>query len=695
MIEQDSDAKIILETLFSLSKIAASAKDLPSLWEPLFKIVLGALKVDAGTLMTQEGEKLVRRVAIGMSEEIMQEPPIPREKGGISWGVVETQKPAVITDLSKEKIASKALYSADMHSLVTVPMVARDKIVGVMSIFTRKERHFSQKDLHLFGAIANQAAMAIVSIRSTELLEENRQRLEEMTALNELSQSIATLFNFEETLKTIMGVITRMLRADKGVLTLFDHRDRLLKAIPPAFNLTDSQIQDFRCRYDEGITGFAFCKGIPIRANVLDSKTAAILKRAGLGEIKSVLASPLKVKSQTLGVIHVFSKRENNFLNPDLKLFSILSSQAAVVVSSSYMYREIEEERKKDQALLSSIGEGVLAVDQGGEIILFNTAGEQISGYLEEELLGKTVLETLGLWNKDKERMEEGFSPINQVLADGDPQTLKEVYLKGRDGNLFPAYLSIAPIRDADNKIIGAILVFRDISPDLEVEQMKEELISIATHELRTPITGIKGYLDMILDGDTGEINDETKKMIEEVVKINQRLADLVDDLLNVSRIEQKRIEIRPAVINFNQAISDALEELKIQAQDKKISLIFNEKEKFEVKADPERLRQVLINLIGNSIKYTPQGKVEISLSKKDQEIICSVKDSGVGMSKEAQKNLFEKFYRIRTEKTRNISGTGLGLWICRRLVEMMGGKIWVESAEGEGSKFSFSLPAG
>lgn len=686
------DSKVVLDTLYAISKISTQAHDLPSLWEPLLDIVLKALNVDAGTLMTLEGDFLVRRVARGMGEEIMKEPPIPSSKGGVSWGVVKSGKSALITDIAKEKVASKTLAET-MHSLVTVPMNAREQIIGVMSVFTRKERNFSEKDLNLFQTIANQAAIAIVSIRSTELLQENRKRMAELAALNELSRSISTLFNFEETLSSIIQLIVKMLKSDMGVLTLFNHKDRLLHAVSPAVGLTDLQIKDLRLRSDEGLTGQVFCKGVPLMMNQIDPSTTTVLSRAAIIGVQSILAAPLKVKSQTLGVIHVFSKKPNNFIEEDLRLFAILSSQAAVVVNSSYMYQEIEEERKKDDALLTSIGEGVLAFDQNEKIIMLNTTGEYITGYLEEEVLNKTPDEVLQLSDKQNKPILKENLPMDKVLRKGKPITLNEIYLKKRNNEFFPAWLSCAATRDANDKVIGGIIVFRDISEELQVEQMKQELIAIATHELRTPITGIKGYLDMILEGDTGKLGPDTQETIEEVVKINQRLADLVDDLLNVGRIEQGRIEIKPVAMDIAKLIEEVVKELQIQAKEKNLELRFEKHEMEQVKADTERTRQILINLIGNAIKYTPTGSVTVTLGKNEHQVIVAVEDTGMGISPEGQKNLFEKFYRVKTEKTRVITGTGLGLWIVKQLVEKQGGKIWFESQEGKGSTFHFSLP--
>ena len=484
-----------------------------------------------------------------------------------------------------------------------------------------------------------------------------------------------------------------MLRGDKGVFALFDHQDHLLKAQSPSFGLSPSQIRDFRTRNDEGITGQAFCKGVPIMMAELDEETKRTLARAKITGVKSMLAAPLKVKSQTLGVIQVFSENPHNFKREDLRLLTILSAQAAIVVNSSSMYREIAEERKRAEALLSSIGEGVLAIDKEQKIIHLNKAGEKITGYLAEELLGKNFLATLGLWTQEKKPVEAENSPVSQVLKEGKPVVIKDFYLKRRSGKLFPAYLTFSAIYDADNKIIGAIVIFRDITYEFELAQMKQELVSIATHELRAPIAAIKGYLDMILKGDMGEVKGEIRDTLEEIVKINQQLADLVDDLLNVGRIEQGSMSIKLQTTDLNHIIDQTLQEYLLQAEDKKLHLSADKKTMAKVKADPARVRQVLSNFISNALKYTEKGSIQIITEEKGQEVICQVKDTGIGISPANQKKLFEKYSRIKNDQTRQITGTGLGLWICQRLVEMMAGKVWLESEEGKGSSFYFSLP--
>lgn len=676
--------------MYRISQIAAKAKGLDDLWGPLFEVVLAILKVDAGTLMILESDCLVRKVARGLGEEIMKEPPIRRAQGGFSWQAAEAKKPVVAETLSPEKIASKAVAAGHFQSLVSIPMIARGQVVGVASVFTKEERHFTEEELNLFAMIANQAATAIVGIQASNLLQQNRRRVAELETLNQLSKSVATLFDFEETLFSTLAIIAKNFNAQTAFLGLFDHQDKLIKTAKPAYGLTDRQINDLRMRSDEGITGRAFCKGVPQMLCRPDDETETVFSRAGIAA-KSILAAPLKVKSQTLGVIHIVSDKEDAFGEEDLTFFNLLSSQAAVVVNSAIDFRRVEEERKKDDALLGSIGEGVFAVDKNCRVIMLNRAGEAISEFLAEEVLGKNYGEVLTFFDKTKTPLDT--CPLQKVLKSGKKESLSEIYLKKRSGEFFPAEISAAAIYDAEDKVIGSIVVFKDITKEMEVEQLKRELISIATHELRTPITGIKGYLDMVLAGDTGELPEETREVLTEMAAINQRLADLVDDLLNVGRIEDGRIEIRPQTFDLTVLINQTVSELKVQADKKKLQLIFEPKGALKVTADLERTRQVLINLIGNAIKYTPAGSVKVLLKDTGSFAEVRVKDTGIGMDAAQMKRLFEKFYRIKTEQTRQITGTGLGLWITKKLVEMMKGKIWAESEIGKGSVFVFTLP--
>jgi len=228
-----------------------------------------------------------------------------------------------------------------------------------------------------------------------------------------------------------------------------------------------------------------------------------------------------------------------------------------------------------------------------------------------------------------------------------------------------------------------------------EVDQMKDEFISIASHELRTPITALRGYISMFSSGDFGQLNQAGSKGLKIMTSSIERLASMVEDLLNVSRIEQKRIELSLQRIDVNQALGLIIEELKLTAESKQLTLQLHAAEQLPgIMADSDKFKQIFINIIGNALKYTKQGSVLITTMLKDERVVIKVKDTGIGMSAIQRQHLFEKFYRVKSDQTRGIVGTGLGLWITKQLIEMMKGNITVDSIEAVGTEFTVTFPA-
>lgn len=243
----------------------------------------------------------------------------------------------------------------------------------------------------------------------------------------------------------------------------------------------------------------------------------------------------------------------------------------------------------------------------------------------------------------------------------------------------------------ASTRLWGYATLYRKIK---EVDAMKDEFISIASHELRTPITAMRGYVSMVIDGSFGQISDKVRDGMNRIMQSTKRLGDLVEDLLNVSRIEQGRILLDMKLLNPKIAVQEVIDELSVQAREKNLAIEYKAGRAPNILIDQDKFKQALINILGNAIKYTKTGSVLVSLGIKESFVEIKVKDTGIGMSAEDQKRLFEKFYRVRSEKTQGILGTGLGLWITKQLVELMKGKIYVESIEGTGTQVTLLFPA-
>lgn len=226
-----------------------------------------------------------------------------------------------------------------------------------------------------------------------------------------------------------------------------------------------------------------------------------------------------------------------------------------------------------------------------------------------------------------------------------------------------------------------------------ELDSLKDDFISMASHELRTPLTVIRGYAEEI--SEATEMNEEVKQSVSRIDIAAKQLDNLVADMLDVSRIEQGRMQINSVLLNPLNIINEAFESYKMVAENKGLKLILENSIKgpLNIKADPNKLKQILVNLVGNAIKYTLKGEITIKVLKVSDNLEIRISDTGLGMSAEDQKNLFQKFYRVKTDDTSKIRGTGLGLWITKQIVELMNGKISVESILGKGSDFIVQFP--
>jgi len=354
----------------------------------------------------------------------------------------------------------------------------------------------------------------------------------------------------------------------------------------------------------------------------------------------------------------------------------------------------IEQEKAKDEAMFASIGEGLIAVDNDRKIMTVNKAAEDMLGWTAKELIGK-IITTLPLEDEDGHLMPLEKRPTYQALSSGKTTTVTYFFVK-KDKTRFPIAINVTPII-LEGKTIGLIETLRDVTREQEIDQAKSEFVSLASHQLRTPLGIIKWYLEALQGEDYfAHAPSGTKKYLKEIYKSNERVLNLVRDLLSVSRIEQRRIKNTPRLINPTQIVGEVARQMQILAVKKKIALqLITPRVKLPpIAIDSLRLHEVIENLIANAIEYTGTGgRVEVTVDKVGQSLVLRVKDSGIGISTADQKKLFTKFFRSEKATGHNPEGSGLGLYVVKSYVEGWKGKISVESVEGKGSSFTISLP--
>jgi signal transduction histidine kinase/DNA-binding response OmpR family regulator len=357
-----------------------------------------------------------------------------------------------------------------------------------------------------------------------------------------------------------------------------------------------------------------------------------------------------------------------------------LDDGAAVVLRDD---TALVEERERADALLSAAADGLVLIAEDGHVDAANPAALTMLARSARSLLGKQVELSMLVGEQ---------SASNLTTAEGEPV---EVHLDEGDTEVI-ATARLSGVDDVSGRHLGTVLALHDITAEREIADMKNEFVSTVSHELRTPLTSIKGYVDLIIDGDAGSINELQREFLGIVKENSDRLVDLINEMLDISRIESGRVHLRVEPISVEDAIDGAVDTFRaVLAQTGRTVDVKVPRNLPLVAADRDRVGQVLINLVSNAIKYSPGGgDVEVTAHHHDDEVVVSITDHGLGISREDQERLFTKFYRVDSALTREIGGTGLGLSICKTIIELLGGQIGAKSTLGKGSTFWFSLPA-
>ena len=423
-------------------------------------------------------------------------------------------------------------------------------------------------------------------------------------------------------------------------------------------------------------------------------------------DMRSLMVAPLVANGAFMGLLAVADPRPAAFERSHARLFRSILSQIANAIGNAEVYRLItqqaqelgqmlrhqQEESTKSQAILTSIADGVVVNNADGQTILVNPAAEFILNIPASQLLGQdfhALFSVFGSHGRD-----DAVAAMEALLGASDVevrkafQTVLEV-----DERVVHAHLS--PVLTPRGEFLGVVTVLRDITKEVEADRAKSEFVSNVSHELRTPMTAIKGYTDLLYAGAVGEVNENQKKFLEIIRNNAERLTALINDLLDISRVETGRVRFEPKPIQIGDVIADVVNALAGQAEAKQQSLTYRVAGGLpDVMGDRDRLNQVLTNLVGNSIRYTPNGgRIEVRAYLVEGAVRVDVEDTGIGIAPEDLGRIFERFYRADDPLVQEVGGTGLGLPIVKMFVEMHGGRIWVESERGKGSTFTFILP--
>jgi len=426
---------------------------------------------------------------------------------------------------------------------------------------------------------------------------------------------------------------------------------------------------------------------------------------------RSVMGVPLMSGADALGALLLMHPEVGHFSLDQLDLVQAAANQVAIAVNNAELFRLIRDqaedlgsmlrnqqiETSRSKAILEAVADGVLVTDAARKITLFNASAEKILGLDRSQVIGKSLEQFTGLFGGASRDWMETIKAWSQEPSASHSRETYSTRIHLEDGRVIAVRLAPVILR---NDFLGTVSIFSDITHQVEVDRLKSEFVATVSHELRTPMTSIKGYVEILLMGAAGPLSEQQNRFLQVVKTNSERLAVLVNDLLDISRIEAGRVTLTLQPLNLDEMASELIKDMERRSKDDNKPMTIQKVVAPglpRVLGDVERVRQILENLLDNAYLYNmPDGKILVQMQVVDGMVQVDVKDSGMGIPINEQSRVFERFYRGENPLLLGVSGTGLGLAIVEHLVQMHNGRIWLESKgiQGEGTTFSFTLPA-
>lgn len=530
--------------------------------------------------------------------------------------------------------------------------------------------------------------------RYSELIEESNRKLDEkvleLTLLNETSKTFSTAFDRRNVSTFIYDLLKRKIDLDGFVLLLVQEEMQTMVIVSDK-KMSSGMIEETKLRMAERLSSLRRDRIDTDKLSILieRSKTRRVEKEELEGPIKTFSALPLVVLDKVVGLLGIIFCKEKTLTVEDERFFNILVGQVALFAENDRVKQALTSEKNRLESILKSMTEGIIVVDNEKRISLINTAAEYLLEISAEEVLNTPITESI----KD----ETLRSLFDVVMGPGSQFMTRDIQFINTEGTKKDLVFAFSRIKDHLGEVVGTVMVIRDVTKEKEVDRLKSEFISTTSHELRTPLASIKEAISLILDGTTGPTNKDQAKFLDVAKRNLDRLSRLINSLLDLGRIESGKLEITRELCDINQIAIEQIATFKKLADDKNLILTSRlKKDLSSVYCDRDRISQVISNLISNAIKFTDKGQVTVTTSFYGADpnyVRVTVSDTGIGIEKGDFDKLFQRFHQLDSSLTRRAGGTGLGLAITKQIIDLHGGRIWVESEHGKGCEFTFILP--
>lgn len=716
-----------LTLLNELSRSITTKLDLSLVLNTVVQAVTNLLGYDYATVYLQaRGETgLTPRASSGYDLSFLGENPVVEPGVGLVGAVAESGMPLALDDVrSDPRYVPGPLQ---VGAALLVPLQVENRVVGVLSAERREPGVIETSQVATLTLLADQISVAVenaqlfeevknfsaelecrVQERTAELaeaLENLREERDRSTILYEIASGLVASLDIDRVLHKTVEMLKDAVHAERATVLLLDHNTGHLqhrasvggeKSLPPG---------GVRAAFsrNEGLVGW-----------VLKHRQSAIVPDVNSDprwipipdNTRSVLAVPIMAGDEAAGVIFLHSTELDAFDIGDQRLVEAAAVQVGHALNNAELYRLIREqaervgamlrtqqnEAARSQAILEGIADGVLVADATGKIILFNAAAERILAVSRGQAIGRYLHDVLGLYGA---KVHGWLEQIANWQAHPEAYRSGEFLSEQLELERQVVSMHLSPVISPTKEFLGVVAAFRDITAEVEADRAKSEFVSTVSHELRTPMTSVKGYVDLLLMGATGPLNEMQTQFLNVIRTNTNRLTSLVNDLLDMSRIEGGKVELNRKPVDMAELIQQVVLTMKPKFEEKGLQLLQVIPAGLpRVYGDADRIVQIVTNLVGNAYKYTPVGgEVSVHAYVKEGMFHVAVADTGIGIAPEDQTRIFSRFYRVDDPLVLEAGGTGLGLAITASLVQMHGGQIFLESEPGEGSIFTATFP--
>ena len=666
---------------FSLSDL------LPSLLEAIERVLEAET---AAILLLDDSGRLTMRVTSGFeAEQVSLAVPVPLGRG-MAGGVAASATSRLVEDLDEIELVSPVLRARGIRSLVAIPLVVEGRVIGVAHAGSTARHHFDVEDVRLFELIGDRIALAV---NHSALLDAERDAQERLAFLGEASAVLGSSLSYEDTLARLADLAVPRFADWCAVDLLAEDGARRIATgrvgrdgARPARGPAERAPADLSA--DRGL-GRVLRTGEPELLPELGPELLEAVAREApevrelVGEpgAASAMIVPVSTRGRTLGALSFLrAGGGRRYGEADLELALDLARRAGVAVDNAHLYREAEE-RAQAARVLASVGDGVVLVDASGVVRYLNRAAEAITGLPRSAVVDRPAVEAVPGWSAVVQRVPIAVDAVSTARALSLPLGLGDREL----------WLSVTGVAVID----GTVYAFRDMTEERALEVMRSEFVSTVSHELRTPLAAIYGAAMTLRRDDVVLDADQSATLLNVITNESDRLARTVNAILWASRLDTDALSTAIETCDPMTLAKEVVDAQRVHLPERIRLELESEDGVPPLSADPDKVRQVLVNLLDNAVKYSPDGGVvRLRVSSAPSRVRFSVVDEGLGIPYGEQRRIFDKFYRLDPDMTRGIGGTGLGLYICRELVRRMEGQIWVTSEPGRGSTFAFDLPA-